>query len=295
LFLAGIEIASPPFLPKHLLNPAQVVNLKFRMTEIIRTPLPPAECFNSLSFQLSIISSNRQKVSDIEQIVGVGRISWRQYEPPEYQASKEFDRLRLSGAEHYPYIARESALQKFELIRKDLGDVEPGATIVDSSLWQVAFHGLPGLNAAQMYASLELADGVVRRSEEVLEVTCSLARTKCDRRVYWIETAVTAEVGDDGNIQPKVRQQVGLCFIPDQPWPTGCGMWPITCPNPVRLAAVRGDIEAVSELSAISDTKYEMPRRAAEMGLLVPFAALGDDERVSSSPRGELFTRWSDL
>jgi hypothetical protein len=262
------------------------------MAEIIRNSTPQ-EGIDSLLAPFSIISSNRQKVHDIELIVG-WPVAWVHHEPLEYQASKEFDRLRLGGVENYPDVARASALQKFELILRELGSIEPGATIVDSSLWQPAFHGLPGLNAAQMYASVEQPDGTLQRSEQALVMACKIAYSDRDSRVYWIETAVTAEVGDDGRIQPKVRQQIGLCYVPEQPWRTGCGMWPITCPHPVRLASMRGNEEAARELSAISDTKYELPLRASEMGLLVPFAALSDYERVCSSPRGDLFARWSD-
>jgi hypothetical protein len=198
----------------------------------------------------------------------------------------------MIGEEHYPAIARESAIQKFDLIQKRRPSILHGDTIVDSTLWLPWLDGLPGLNAAQIFSTIELLDGSIKRSEAMLKITCDQARAHQDRRVFWIETAVTAECHPEGAVIPKVRQRIGLCFVPETPYPEGSGMWPITCPNPVRLAELRGDTGAVRRLSQIEDKKWELPQAAVEMGLLIPFAALQREEAVRSSPRGELFSSW---
>jgi hypothetical protein len=249
----------------------------------------------SLALPINIISSSPQKWRDIITVVGQDKVSWTHHEPEELQASKELDRLRMLGEDHYAYIARESALQKFGLIQKSRDVILQGDTIVDSTLWIPWWDGLPGLNAAQMYATIDLPDGTVKRSEETLRITCAKAAEHQDRRVYWIETAVTAECQEDGSIAPKVRQRVGLCFVPETPYVTGPGMWPITCPHPIRLAEARGNAEAVTALSRIQDSKWEFPQAAAKMGLLVPYAALQREEAIRTSPRGELFSSWVTL
>lgn len=246
----------------------------------------------TLVLPLTIISSSPQKVQDISVVVGGENVSWVQYEPQEFQASKELDRLRMMGEENYPGVAYASALQKFDLIQKGRPSLSHGDTIVDSTLWLPWCDGLPGLNAAQLFASCEMPDGTVKRSESMLKFTCEEAKANRDKRVFWIETAVTAECQPDGEIFPRVRQRIGLCFVPDDPYVEGAGMWSITCPNPVRLAELRGDSEAVRELSGVEDVKWALPQRAAEMGLLVPFAALPREEAVKSSPRGDLFSSW---
>jgi len=250
--------------------------------------------FSSLSVPLKIVSSNEQKFSDVVLAYGRKDVSWVQFEPQEFQASKRCDQLRMLGKEYYPEIARDSALEKFQLIRASLS-IEPGLTTMDSSLWQEALAGLPGLNAAQMYASVTLPDGKLRRSEAMLASACEVALRMRDRRVYWIETAVTAELGESGAIVPRVRQAMGVCFVPRNPAPTGSGMWSITCPHPVRLAEVRGDAAAVRHLQGIADQKVDLPEAAEKLGLLVPFANLSDEERVLSSPRGALFRRRAEV
>jgi hypothetical protein len=252
----------------------------------------------TLSVPLKIISSNPQKANDIALVLGEKNVSWCQYEPKEYQATKRHDELRLLGPRFYSQIARESALEKYDLIKREFGALYPGHTILDSSLWQVSLDGLPGLNAAQMFATGGVIDadslrahdvkGRLMRSEMMLKVACQAALDARDRRIYWIETAVTAELSMSGEVVPAVRQRVGLCFTPRSPWHEGSGMWPITCPNPIKFAELRGDKRAVKQLSTISDSKWELPKRAEKISMLVPFADMSDDERVLSSPRGDL-------
>jgi hypothetical protein len=242
---------------------------------------------------LKLVSGNSQKVKDIKLATGY-EPEWVQFEPDELQASKEFDSLRLQGEGNYALIAQRSALQKFHLMVDRLGkEVAPGYTVVDSTLWAPWFNGLPGLNAAQIFASTEMSDGSFLRSDAMLQVFCERSRKSMDRRVVWIETAVTAELDESRALLPRIRQAVGLCFVTDAPYASGNGMWPITCPHPIRLAALRGNSEAVEDLSAISDTKWELPKKAQELGLLVSFSELSDRSVVvKSSPRGDLFVNW---
>jgi hypothetical protein len=255
-----------------------------------------------LTAPLTIISSNRQKADDMALVLGSDNVSWHRYEPKEYQASKEHDKLRLLGRQYYAKIARESAMEKFDLIRRDLPQLQPGYTIVDSSLWQPSFDGLPGLNAAQMYATCEIIEtskgkqggqgAAERRSDKMLRVACQSAIDDQDRRIYWIETAVTVKRSCDGQLEPVVRQQIGICFTPREPWPSGGGMWPITCPNPIKLAELRADKLAVRHLSKIGRTergvKSKLAEEAEKIGLLVPYAALQREEVVPLCPRGWL-------
>jgi hypothetical protein len=246
-------------------------------------------------FSLLIVSGNREKIEDIKLATNTLSVKWVHFEPTELQASKELDSLRLQGETNYPQIAKLSALQKFELIKRDLAELSHGYTIVDSTLWVPCLDGLPGLNTAQIFASYKMPDGSIKRSDAMLSMYCRAALDGEDRRVYWIETAVTAELSDDGNITPRIRQQIGLCFMTRAPYESGVGMWPITCPNPLRLAAFRKNEEALAELSSIEDTKWELPERAERLGLLASFAELEREERVMSSPRGELFAGWAEL
>lgn len=252
----------------------------------------------TLSVPLKIISSNPQKANDIALVLGEQNVSWCQYEPKEYQATKRHDQLRLLGPRFYSQIARESALEKYELIKREFGALSPGHTILDSSLWQVSLDGLPGLNAAQMFATGGVVDGDalsaqdvkkrLMRSEAMLKLACQAALNARDRRIYWIETAVTAELSMIGEVVPAVRQRISVCFTPSSPWHEGSGMWPITCPNPIKLAELKGDKRSVKRLGIISDSKWELPQRAEKIGILIPFADMSDDERVLSSPRGDL-------
>jgi len=245
----------------------------------------------SLVLPLTIISSSPQKIRDISVVVGDENVSWKRHDTEELQASRRLDDLRMQGEHNYAEVARVSALQKFEQTQRGFALVH-GDTIVDSTLWLPWWDGLPGLNAAQMFATCRRPDGTVKRSEHMLELTCAGAKTHKDARVIWIETAVTAELQPDGQLAPRVLQRIGLCFVPEKPYSEGAGMWPITCPHPVRLAELRGDTAAVLELSLIEDSKWKLPQRAAEMGLLVPFASLTREESVKSSPRGDLFSSW---
>jgi hypothetical protein len=243
---------------------------------------------------LRVISKNPQKFRDIKLATTSLSVTWKEFEPSEYQASNRLNDLRLQGESKYPQVARESALQKFDLITKDLPELQPGDTIVDSTLWMPCLDGLPGLNAAQTFASARMPDGTLNRSEAALQMHCKAAQEARDRRVYWIETAVTAELQQDGRIGPRVRQSIDICYITETPHPKGTGMWPITCANPLKVAAMRRDFFALEELQLIQDTKWELPSRAAKLGGLMCFAELSRAEVVQSSPRGELFRLWQE-
>jgi len=248
---------------------------------------------------LSVVSGNREKIEDIKLATGLTSLPWVRFEPREEQENKQLLALRLKGEEFYSEVAQRSALQKFRLMQETLGQgVQPGYTVVDSTLWAPWFNGLPGLNAANYFASYTEADGNVIRSEAVLDHFCKASADAKNRRVVWIETAVTAVLDENGETAPRVRQKFDICFTSIVPYHKGSTMWPITCPNPKIVATALGRMDHLRELEQIEDVNWELPARANELGLLMSYAELVDKKiidrknLITRCPRGELFRNW---
>jgi hypothetical protein len=245
---------------------------------------------------ITLLTSSNNKTQEVQGIVGDAIVVRRQAAAlVELQPSAAMDTLRLRGPTFYGDVARESALTKYHnllksepVLKADLV-ISPGTVLMDTSWFQVARQGFPGVLVASEFATAKMPDGREIENTVAANVACDTAKRYRDFRAVWIETFVLVEEDGNGGIKPNVFQAQAECFIPPTPQGNGWSFDVCCCPDPIALARLRGDTLAAAELSSIPDLKWDRPLAAAKKGLLMSFAELAmTGEKPALSPRGEV-------
>ncbi|MFO0417289.1 MAG: non-canonical purine NTP pyrophosphatase [Pseudomonadota bacterium] len=250
-------------------------------------PAREASRFDSLT----LITSNPNKVAEVRRYLGDDAPVTSMAQPiVEAQEDSKMMELRLGG--NYSEVAKNSAIKKFEsLISLPNLTLKHGMTIMDSAWFAESQTGLPGIYAASYFIREDNGDGTYSPPLKNLINTCTLAKLHKKHRAYWTESVAIVDLSKPDKVTMHLEYEEMECFIPATPQGDGWGFDPVTCPDPVELARLRGDLTNAHTLSKISDRDFQLPLEASKLGLLVSFAQLAPNEREHFSPRARIFKR----